>query len=88
MPEIIIRETNDPAVVNVAGLHEHIASEDLPYETGAMHIVDNKSMPEINETLKVTMILQPDGTLYYQEDLSAGGSLYCSASVFYIQAGD
>ncbi len=85
---IIIEETADPLVARLYGLHEHLAYRDAPLDTATMQIVDTLPMPEIGQTLILVLRLEPDGRLYYEEQLLIGESLYCAASVYYVSAGE
>lgn len=88
MPEIIIETTSDPAVARLYGMHEHLEYRDLPLDIQQMRIVDNFYMPEINQTLVLILQLEPDGRLYHEEQNLIAETVYCSASVYYVSAGD
>jgi hypothetical protein len=88
MPEIIIEPTSDPTVARIYGMHEHLEYRDLPLDLQQMRIIDNFYMPEINQTLVLILQLEPDGRLYHEEQNLIGEIVYCSASVYYVSAGD
>ncbi|MBN2388735.1 MAG: hypothetical protein JXB85_17090 [Anaerolineales bacterium] len=87
-PELILRDTGDPALVIVEGLHEHIASQQLALDLDAMRIVDTHTMVEINQSLLLTLQLQPDDRLYVEEQDLLAGELYCQVYAYYVRAGE
>jgi hypothetical protein len=88
VPEIIIEPTADPAVVIVKGLHEHVQSQQLPFDIANRRIEDTFVMVDINQSVFLILQLTSDGRLYHEEQDLAGGMVYCSASVYYTRAGE
>ncbi len=84
-PYIAIEQTNNPNIVIVKGLHEHLEFKEDTLDTASMTIVDTMEMPEINETSVGILRLESDGRLYVEEQSLYNGEVYCSVYAYYIK---
>jgi len=88
IPEIIISESADPAIVIVEGLQEHVRTQELAFDVTNQRIEDTQDIPNINQSLVLVLQLEADGRLYHQEIHLLGGEVYCSIALYYVSAGD
>jgi hypothetical protein len=88
-PEVIeILATDNPDVITVNGLHEHIDSQELSLDSANLQFEDRMSMPDIHQTLVLHFRLEGDGRLFHVEENYLEDSVYCSASVYFVRLGD